>query len=769
MVPFAGFVFKQKTFILHGVHFSYHYSYNVLHWCRINRRAHGFCTLCSSSYCGYKRHSWQQGRTITMKYSSELLITLILLFSLNNMSAYAQTQEKYYSDLFHKWGFNTTIFYTDSFAQNKLGSNRNIVVICNDNTSLGCSYNQKNGVVFNNQDVRDNQRDLVFKTLEPIREGGRAVYYIPQILLTYPKYQELVEAYFKSVGKANESLAKITDNKIKILIGLDDFKQSVLFQGCIYSSIVLFMGLLLGKFIRGYLQVPSKLSPSKINSSITLHNIGTYAKVAHKFSPLLFLFLILFYLLVVTIALARWQTINGLVYAIKLYIYTFIPSKIYLAIVAGDKTSLILATYNFILCSVLLFIMTPNMMDTFRAFVNKTLRIKIQLNIIKWGTLFVTIVATLLISLDIVTNPAEITALVITWFLLLIAYLKSRGVSYYEMYSNRGRLVITVLLAFIAVFSVFWETWAKGKLPPQYNYQPLFSSDSKVITSPYLKEIKQNVLFLDEKYAGDSLLFVNNYLIYHPMFKKISIKNISSYSQGGSFIVVAKDQEEFIKEIITKPGILENINSTTFSPLFTIKNFNYKDEVTNQALAYDATITLNCGANPKPVEVVIDAIYSTTDPATGKTQVESKDYTVLDFPGCRRNEGKELFMFPFPTEFASRRPTIAVAFKIAGINDGYIDNIKILSDGTDIPISYFQAWDYQDGNYNLAYAQYVGGDEINAYSIDPVAETSFNRTEESDQKNLSVPINSLIKRGTLGSKFLIWSYGGRPLVKTNYD
>lgn len=697
-----------------------------------------------------------------------VLIIFLVVFARGSL-VFGQTQDKYYTDLFRRWGFNAAVYYTDNLPSNQATIAQNTVIICTSSTSLNCTYNQKDGVVFNSPIVDKNYSRNILTSLRPKMENGKEIYFVPQTLLTYPKYQEVTEAYFKSLGKSARSLEDYKSKELRLFKDLQEFNQASIYFGATYLLILLFLGLLFGNTIRRLSKRLSTYTGVKLNWSSLSYSTTKYCKSGYTILRALLPILLLPYILLVTVALIRWQAVSGLTRAVKLFSQTFIPLEIYTAIIAGSRTFLAVSAFNFFMIVLIFAALVPTMIENFRVIANKTFEIRVHTGFVKWITLLVILVGTGLISFGTTNNTREPAAIVIGMLFLLIVYLEKNKIPFSTLFNKRERLVALAGVMSLLLTIVIWGGWGKNKIPPHYTYRSLFSNDKKVVTLPYIVEVRANTLFLDQHFKGNSLIFVDDYLIFHPLFAKVAEKNISDYSKNGSYIIVGNNQSDFLKKVVDKPDILDKVNSQTTSSLFTIKSFRYRDESSNKALHYEGLLTLDCSTNPKPVTISLEAVFSTINPASNKTEVGSQDYSVLDFPGCRKGLGTETYLFPFPTEFASKQNITSVAFKFSGLEEMSVEKFSVMSVNKEVPIDYFPVWSYGDGYYNLAFANYVGDNELTVYSIEPTVKLVLDPVDGQINSNLSVPINSLLKKGALKDKFLIWSNGRGTLVESVYE
>jgi hypothetical protein len=707
-----------------------------------------------------KRHFLLENNCQIMKLFYNFVIALFLIFLCTN-SVFAIGSKEYYSELFKSWGFDSDICYSDEFNYTLPFSKNSVIVICSQKEINGCNYRKKDEADFLNGNIADAQfRDAILGVLkQPIEKNGKSFYFVPQILLTTPNYQEFLRYFFESEGRSRKSLESYNNKTPRLYEDFQLFLDSSPYRLFTYGVFV--FALIFGLFSTRQVK----------KNPIVLNELMLNIKFIHEYLPALIALLFVIYIPVVVVVFVKWHNLGGVNYAFGLLLDTFNPYHIYKSVVQSNKINIGLFFLNYFLCAILLLWVVPKIIGILKASVKKSFDINFRVGFIKWTMVIIPISVSFTLLFDLIEYPIEIASFLIAWFIILAVYIRKNRISVMNMFSKPEVLLVRIVIIFLTIFSCVWFIKIKNTLTGKYIYKPLFSNSYKIMSTPYVKSRTINTLFSSEGYKGNALVFANDFLVYHPSYKNITIDTLANYKEEvGSFIVLANKQSDFIKEIVLFPELLNKINNKSYFSIFTTKNLKYMEDSTSKKISYSGTLVFNCLEDPNPALVELRVVYSGWDVNSTKLKRDSEDYSILDFPGCRDNIQDESFVFPLPLDFALKQPVQHVVFRILNLDDYDVKDLKIANNetGIDIPISFFPEWRYKDGNYNIAYSYYISGDSITAYVLDPMEKIVFSRTTDyKEMENLSYPINSLIKLGVLGEKFIIWA-NENAVLKINF-
>ena len=628
-----------------------------------------------------------------------------------------------------------------------------------------CAVNSLNFVTQN--PTESSVSTKILQTLEPVSTNGVKYYLLPQVLLVTPQYQKHLGDYFKALSKAQASANVSDKEKTTESVShelLKTFKDSALFESTLYALVILLFIVTLHKPLILLVRNPQGLLEKNIYINQLQRALNFLTKNSGIIS-FIFLILAIFYIPIFYALTVKALLLGDPNYPLKYLTTTLNPLNIPNRLTSQNLFRVGLLFFHYILVLFGLFLIIPNLTKIVIVSTQKIRITRLKTNFIKW-LLPVTIVLNgLLLAFVDLKSLIGFLALSITILFLILLALKNQAIDYPKLFSTKHRRLIILAMFAVLALNIFYPPLQKSR-PTNYALEPLIGIKDTVIAMPYSKKWGKNVLFESYYYSGTSNVYADGYLIYTPTAERVVNKPLAKFTVTESFAVVSRKADQVFETLLKNQKLLKYLTVAEFSPIFTTDVTSI--DPSNSSVV-KAQLTFNCNFNPAPKVVKLETLtlnkFAQNDGVDIIDPVSTKSTEILNFPGCKAENGFENLDFPLdsytlPQDFAILR--------IRGIDAKYLTNFKLFVAEKEMPITFINPEVLDESHYKILYALSALSKEVTNYSTEVKKDFLVDmKIKTYDQGfDLSVPVNELMKKGVLRNPFILWTNQPNEIIQS---
>ncbi len=279
---------------------------------------------------------------------------------------------------------------------------------------------------------------------------------------------------------------------------------------------------------------------------------------------------------------------------------------------------------------------------------------------------------------------------------------------------------------------------------------PLFPSESSVLLLPHELELEDDSLFSPLKIKGNIPLFVNDYLIYYPGYKKIRNLDISKFVESANYLIVdPKETDTLVQYALSNKLVRKAL--LTRNEASNLIYLSVPDTVDRSKILIE--VTYDCRISIPPHSLNIKPYY--IDKYSGDFLSNLPRVNVLSFPGCDKNlsQRKQNTMLTYRVGVdLSEYNSNDLMFRLNGVIWQKISSIRFVSNDSVLE-SYFVR---NVENETILTSKLDGGTVLHSYSFQIPAEFNIDDVP-SVASNLSRTINDLIQLGLVNRNFILQS------------
>ena len=695
-----------------------------------------------------------------------ILGTLILA-----LNSYAQTKLEYYKVLLEGFGVaaytETTDFLSiqDQFSSKSdfeylillasditdtkdmktyLENNKKIILICDK------SYSNTNPVSFecDKSYAKQSETDNADYLLNAIDSQSESLFVMPENYLVSPEKRVEISNYLKAIKRSETVTNSFEDIKyINDKTSVVDVTKSIMSYTTFRVFGIAVSTLFLAYISYGLLKYLISLDRNKF-ATVSFREIpmriGKFFN-SHRWVFSYSIILILIgYIPVIIYLCAKNEGVGGIRYFAVLFKDSFNINNLVNFIGQSNYFRAAFFFYNFIFLSILVVLFIPYFIKITLIISSKITREVLKPEIHRYATSSLLILA-ILISSFYKISELLIPLLIIFVILFYIILNNIRYKSFEYSYSVREKIIF-ISISFLIILGGIFTKLGESRIGNVYKKEDLIGIKDTVVTTPYSKQLGNNVIFNSERVNFPVPIFVNQYLVYSPTYLRVENRNISEFRDGHPYYIQNGKFEDIIPVLYSNKQVSEILESDSPSNFFRVKNFekNFeKDEVNIQ-------ITFSCERENLGVDEIKSRFYF----ASADGSLKSSDQVLLYFPGCIKKGEPEVFTVEFVPPHTE---TEYFFVRLPDVLPSDLKNIKIIGPSEVIDPVYF----INSVGYNIlasgglidffepTVTNYIFGD---AYSL------SFDMNFDYDGKfDITEPINQLVKEGVLKNNFLIWS------------
>jgi len=662
----------------------------------------------------------------------------------------------YYSNIFSKWGFkNDTLEINDNtipdenlsstkfilsteknkdyllllssqisedfFIQNNLNSYKTVFLICDknfkvlDNTCLVNGYLSDTNVT---KFATDN-----FQILNNIIGLNISLIAIPQNYFITPASRQQLEEYISALEESYKKDFIISRHKIEL--------SPFLIETAGYTiSILLFLVVFYGILIN----LKSVNDLKKYKEKFILY----YLTLKRYRVLLLLLFVILFCIYIFGLAILSIKKVQGISIT---FILNYVIDVIRLKDLDVVRSQYILIySFGMLLTLVLYFVF--DIFELFRISVHKIQVKSLNINIYKWGSVFLALVL-ILLSLIKVYSWVNILILLCLFYIIDSGY--KNKIIYHSLFSYKEKLVLIIALFILIIGATNSVKFFPASL--EKVYRDLIGVNHKIVMLPYYKDADPNEFFQDYSINVNFPVFIDDYLIYDKKFKNIYNKNIKEFKANTNYIIVGDfSSDEFIKDLVLNNNLLNEFRVSGVSNLIKVNNDNldFSQDI-------NISIIIDCSIDIKPTTISIAKVNDES-----KKKLEYND--LLYFLGCNNDQSSQTLSYKVPFNTDINKGDI---FYIKGIDFKYVKALSMTAENKQLNIDYYKI---PTTNY---FSKITNGNDVYVYGSNTKNIDFTNNVLNSNEFSISPNINKLKENGFIGNQFTIWTIKPFQILKVN--
>ena len=722
-----------------------------------------------------------------MRYKSSLLIILSIVLCLTLFVApvVAQTSAEYYSGLFNSWGIRTDILPSqkadqpatkddlqslydlisgetvqkdqpEESPQTVVEENRYLLVLeaqqaeAQKLQEAGSIPSYQKIILISKaypQDFYLNQSSASAKLLadlEPKVIDTKTYYTIPEVYLTTPELQTQTAKYFKAVAKAEQALpTKSKDVSMATASALmAKLKESSMLESAIYAGVILLIFVAFYGLFTTLVRNPVRLLHKDLYQQLLSRTVGFISKY-HAILLFSFVLFALFYIPILYALTIKARLLGNPAYVVNYITTTLNPLTMSNYLTSQNIFRLGFMFYNYVLAILAVILLIPRLCNITTISDRKFSSVNLKTSFIKWAIPSVVLFTVILLVFFPVDTLIGLLALSGVFIAGLVWYIHARKLAYAQLFTGKEKRILFGLLTLGLALIIAWPAFQKSR-PVKYAYEPLIGIKDEVVMLPYSKKWGQNVLFNEQYYPGDSLIFADGYLIYASDVAKIVNKPLkdfepsvnSAITTNSAFTLVVKDTKKTMEALLKKPTLVDYFKTPDFSPVFMLAD-------TDSQVLYDKnlmlSLTFNCTKNPAPAVVKVETVslnrwakgqedqnQQTSTNQGGKQNrkqgqdenddeeqkqgqtanqgaldaLETQSTEILNFPGCEQKLLPETLQVPLDVFLLpENRPIV----RLRGIDTKILTGAKLYADDQEVPLTFINAKILDETTYTLIY------------------------------------------------------------------
>jgi len=551
----------------------------------------------------------------------------------------------------------------------------------------------------------------------------------------------LLSNYLSSIYRSskisvdNPNLTKKTFSQ-----NMEDFLKSTSLELLIYSLVSLVIILFIGKLVIYIKNNRQNIDIKKVNNLSSDLIFGSFSININTKS--FFLISIIFYFFLILQFIS--STIESKTEYLKQMAVNILEFNMFAELSNKNYDRLIFYSYTYF---VFFLILTSRFEYFFEFFQGLFKKIK-NITVSNIGLKYCFIIFNFLcIVLFIVFNKFfsfELLLYVLLANLYIVFMLYKEKVDLFLLFTKKEKILIlsTILLFSFGVF--YYQNFS---LRSVFRFEDLIGVPDRIVSLPYKKQTSDSALFNSlSEYNINYPLFIDEFLIYHPNYKKFINKNISKFDENNSnFIILSKSYERLIKGLLSNPVIIKNIEVSNFKNLVFIENPD-ANNISQLILNAD----LNC-------------IYKTTNTFKVKvyyfegTSFRNIEYDLGNVLGC--NSVNQKYSFKLPPEISSKD---FFMFEFSGMDRRFINTYKFENEENSLALKISEIG-VKNNLYFYVTSNLTSGSEITNYTVSDKSDISF------DNSDITENLNKLKRDKYIGNTFNVWSLEPYRLIVNEFD
>lgn len=706
-----------------------------------------------------------------------LIFLFILLFS----AVFVSAHEKYttYSKALSNWGIKTDVLVQksetdkdlsfDNLYNSKNGKNgkyilalssmvgpnslqeldtyENIIFICDSDFYIKgekiCDYSNvyaESKILYENKLINSlvEVGDIIVKQ--------KRFFFIPEVNMLSPVYRDKTESYFRALVRSNTEVGTFQNQRLLTL----NIKNTLLYEATIYIIIAILFVVAFRKILFDLVNKPKEVFSKKYLENMLQGLISFLTKYSS---------ISLYILLLISVIYVPFLIFYSFTHAgsfdfkriSDLLNYLLVPRNISAIIRDKNITNIILYVLSWSFLFFGFFAFIPNALDLGIKSLNKLASKKIPLQFVKIS-LFFSILLGVFMSLALSLKGSYVLLSFITFFILYLFYIACSKDSSFNL-TFKDKKIFMISLATVCIVGLFLG-FKRHKGEDIVYLTDIVGESSGIVTLPYSRNFLKQEMFNDFVILPNSILFVDNYAVFHPNYSKILNYDVKSFKKEGSFLVLNSKESDITKYLILNKDLREAVSLTNTSDIFYIDNFMY-DFGGN----YSAEVSFNCVTNVGDALVTLTAFYPKSLGDIVSDDSGDVGVNLIYFPGCSESK-KEVVSYTIPLSVPII-PDGLVVFKVHGVDPSLINNITLLNKGNKLDLKFVDHLSSKD----VLTSHYEAGDELNVYSfsLKHDYEITSNLTKD---LNLGSIMNDLKKQNLLKNPFKIWTTApGNAIIK----
>ena len=305
-------------------------------------------------------------------------------------------------------------------------------------------------------------------------------------------------------------------------------------------------------------------------------------------------------------------------------------------------------------------------------------------------------------------------------------------------------LLLFCILSAFCVLSIYSQS-----IKRPYKTVPLFSQET-VLLLPQELEVEDKSIYAPLRVKGNIPLFVNDYLIYYPKYKKIRNVALSKFSDVRSYIIVApKETDTLVQHVLSNTLVRDTLlTDDVASNLVYLKIPDTIDRSKIQLeVSYDCRILVQSHSlNIKPYYF---------DKYSGDFLSNMPRINVLSFPGCDKSFAQKnqnnLLTYRFGLDLSEYNSNELV-FRLNGIIWQKISGMRFVSKNAVLESHFVRNVE----NETILVSKLAGGGVLTSYSFENSTEFSIDDVP-SVTRDIAKVINEMIHLGLVGDNFILQS------------
>jgi hypothetical protein len=613
-----------------------------------------------------------------------------------------------------------------SLVENKLEQSKveyiDLLIICSDNftpePNIVCTRETVKVSLGDNITLSDGSTISVYKS-----QGMRLIF--------IPEYNLILPTKLTSTIAALNSLYDI--NTTPVVAKNYNLLHTYVFPwGQIVGGLFIVAVLLL------LLRKPFELKPKRLLVdlySIFLSKLSDFETFIYRKRFYIFIFttvsFIIFTVSFCILTIYRWQTLSTAAFKDTLLVITS-RSFIFTSIALGNYpfVSLVSSTYVtgflFALCFATL------LLSVFLPFFKKTYSTRPSKNM---ALSYVYLIFIVLLCMPIIYKSRILFIVLGMDIFMLMRYRNSLFVTVKDSFARPLKYILPCIISLSVVYMFLF--FKMGLFTPSsIEYTNLFQNNGEQILLPF--SVKVDVAhkrFFSYLISSTAKIFVNNVLVYDPVYKKIITKPLTEFDSSTKSIVIAKSGNGYKKALLTAPGLIPLVTSPSVTSLFVIPA-DKSDFLSGSASKIK--IVFDCSKDPTPFAFNIKSYRAET------SKLRENITAILQFPGCAPKDVQK--------EYTVSVSTLHTLNELDKKDVEFIKSIEFVVGPTIIKPIYLK----DPKKYSLIYDNTGdGGDTLTVFSAD--IDNDYTFENNATNFDLAEPINSILDKGYNGAEVSIWS------------
>lgn len=572
------------------------------------------------------------------------VVILFILFI--SMSGYSYGQEKYdtYLNLLRKWGFDI-VYFTDFAINTKLSPNTYGLYMSSDLPQVTLA--KKSIIVcdtdFNIKDLLCGNLNVTgspdnIKTLEGVyklnigayTDGDTSVVLVPRNYFISLDYRLVLEDYLRELSSSSNTASTYrywkkvnisTTNSIDITKIIDKKLSAIL--------LTTFLGIFLIYFLLDIYRNKHNFIP----------NIG---KILKKIIVLVlayrYLFLFFGFVLFILYPFVSGFLLNptgSFSYITLLHKgINILNINTVLSIVKSKNIkSIIEILYICSVCFMFTLYLISFILISYESSVLKRLRIK---------PLY--IIYTCLLSMFVIGifDMKVSLFIVVPFILLLFWYLYSSDNISTSKFNAKTTYVLSIGLIIVSILlGVLYENYKVAK--KSFGYKDLLSSNINYENNFYYIDLGHSTRFNPYYIKNDSLVFLDNILIFHPQYPRIVNASLNEFIEGYPSMVMKSSFTDFIKPIYHNLSLRKVLSTTSPTALFYFDKYSLSN---NHEFNLSLTFRCNSSFIGKTIKLkTYNGIDVTTTPAFEYPSCITEEVETVEVPLKLYSLNTSLYVF----------------------------------------------------------------------------------------------------------------------------